>query len=50
MKMIEFEINGYKIELRCSRCKGLIKWWLDEPERMVSFKRAWSREESTEMR
>jgi hypothetical protein len=48
--MIEFEINDYRIELRCSICKGLIKWWLDEPERMVPLKRAWSYEESSEMR
>ena len=52
-KIVEFEINDYRIELRCSTCKGLIKWW-DESERMknvvVPFKREWSEEECLAMR
>jgi hypothetical protein len=30
-KKIEFEISGYRIELRCSIYNGLIRWWDDEP-------------------
>jgi hypothetical protein len=51
---IIFQITDYRIELRCSICKGLIRWWDDdEPDRtrkVMPFKRTWSYEERLDMR
>jgi hypothetical protein len=50
--MLEFKISDYRIELRCGMCKGLIKWWDEQPHTKKNrpFKREWSYDECLAMR
>lgn len=48
-KAIELDLSGLKIELRCSKCEGLVGWW-DEPSRkIIPIRRTWSEEECLAM-
>jgi len=47
-----FKISDSRIELRCSRCHGLMGWWDEQPrtKKIMPWKRAWSEEECLAMR
>jgi hypothetical protein len=51
-KKIEFKISDYRIELRCSRCHGLVSWWEEHSrtKKIMPSKREWSYEECLAMR
>jgi hypothetical protein len=52
-KTIEFfRISNSRVELRCSRCHGLMGWWDELPrtKKIMPFKREWSKEECLAMR
>jgi hypothetical protein len=46
-RIVYFKIYGSRIELRCGKCNGLVKWWAEHPR---PVKRAWSKKESEAMR
>jgi hypothetical protein len=47
---VEFMIIGSKIELRCRQCNGVIKWWNEETNKIIPFRRSWSDEDCSAMR
>jgi hypothetical protein len=47
---VEFVIIGSKIELQCCICNGTIKWWDEETNKIIPFRRSWSDEDCSEMR
>jgi hypothetical protein len=47
-----FKKSGSRLELRCSKCNGLMGWW-DEPshaKKIMPSKREWSEDECMAMR
>lgn len=49
---VEFVIIGSKIELQCRICNGTIKWWNEETNKIIPFRRSWydDDEDCSEMR
>jgi hypothetical protein len=47
---MEFVITGLRIELRCRKCNGLIRWWNEDTKTITPFRRVWSDEECISMR
>jgi hypothetical protein len=47
---VEFMIIGSRIELRCHKCNGLVRWWNEDNKKIIPLRRAWSEEESLAMR
>jgi len=47
---VEFVIIGSKIELQCRTCNGTIKWWNEETNKIIPFRRSWYDEDCSEMR
>jgi hypothetical protein len=47
---MEFVINGSKIELRCRKCNGMIRWWDEDSKKITPFRRSWSDEDCSAMR
>jgi len=45
---MEFVITGSKIELQCRICNGTIKWWDEEANKIIPFRRSWSDEDCSE--
>jgi hypothetical protein len=47
-----FEISNSRVELRCSKCKGLMGLWDESSQarKIMPFKRAWNEEECLAMR
>jgi hypothetical protein len=46
----EFMIIGSRIELRCRKCNGVIRWWNEDNKKNIPLRRAWSDEECSTMR
>jgi hypothetical protein len=47
---MEFVIIGSKIVLRCRRCNSTIRWWNEDTEKIIPFRRRWSDKECSLMR
>jgi hypothetical protein len=47
---MEFVIIGSRIELRCRKCNGMIRWWNEDSKKIIPIRRAWSDEECSSMR
>jgi hypothetical protein len=46
---MEFVIVDLRIELRCRKCNGMVRWWNEDTKKIVSSRRAWSEEECSSM-
>jgi hypothetical protein len=51
-RMEYFKINGSRIELRCSKCNGLVNWWVEHPRKrnIIPVKWGWTEKECESMR
>jgi hypothetical protein len=47
---IEFVITGLRIELRCRKCNGTIRWWDEDSKKIIPFRHSWSDEECYALR
>ncbi|MGI0043969.1 MAG: hypothetical protein ACRD47_09680 [Nitrososphaeraceae archaeon] len=47
---MEFVITGLRIELRCCKCSGMVRWWNEDNKKIIPSRRLWSEEECSSMR
>ncbi|MGH9924424.1 MAG: hypothetical protein ACRD5B_03510 [Nitrososphaeraceae archaeon] len=47
---MEFVITGLRIELRCRKCNGMIRWWDEDSKKITPFRHSWSDEECYALR